>query len=291
MTSPDDPWGGWPLDISTSEEATAARRADRAAAKARESASAARKAELDAVAVSAQMEVPVRTRKQLTEDAQRKIRRDLERDKNVSESQRNLRAITALRMRKNGADNRQIAKALGYKSPNSVTALIGDALRNHVYDQHEIEVYRDFFLAELIQQGEIALETIRNPGYLYDVKGELVQGPDGEFLANISERTKAQTEFRHMQESARKLLGIDAPQKKIRKNTIIIRNIREAAEQLGIVVDDETGMDIVDADIIEQLPPAREHATARDATETPGEEPGDETADEVDAGESAADGR
>jgi hypothetical protein len=258
MSGPDDEdvWGQqWPLDVSTSEEATEARRVARAAANARQQATAAEKAKLDAVAAQAQLEVPARTRKQLSEDAQKKIRRDLEREKNVSESQRNLRAITALRMRRNGADNKRIAKALGYKSPSSVATLIGDALRDHTYDPHEVEVYRDYFLAELMQQGEIAVETVRNPGYLYDVKGELVMGPDGQFLENISERTKAQTEWRHIQESARKLLGIDAPQKKIRKNTIIIKNIREAAEQLGIVVDDETGgsLDIVDAQVIEQL--------------------------------------
>lgn len=193
----------------------------------------------------------------VTEDVQKKVRRDLEREKNVPEPQRNLRAITALRMRRNGASNRQIAQALGYKSPTSVSALIGDALKNHRYDQHEVEVYRDYFLAELIHQAEIAVETIRNPGYLYDVKGELIMGPDGQFLENISERTKAQTEWRHMQESARKLLGVDAPQRKVRKDTIIIRHVREMAEQLGIDINDaEAAMDIVDAQVVEALPPA-----------------------------------
>jgi hypothetical protein len=262
VSEPDDVWGGWPLDVGTSEEATAARRAARAAAKEAAARSRAEQDEIDH-AVGAEIarrhaEPSARVKKQVTEDAQKKIRRDQEREKNIPEPQRNLRAITALRMRRNGADNRQIAKALGYKSSNSVSALIGDALKGHTYDQHEIEVYRDYFLAELIQQGEIAVETIRNPGYLYDVKGDLVSGPDGGFLENISERTKAQTEWRHIQESARKLLGIDAPQKKIRKNTIIIKNIREAAEQLGIVVDDDVQMDIVDADIIEQLSPGEE---------------------------------
>lgn len=245
-----------PIEYGTPEQ-EARRRADQQAARDATRDERARQREADAVLERARVELPARARKQVTEDTQRKIRRDQERERNVPESQRNLRAITALRMRRNGASNTQIAKALGYKSPSSVTALIGDALKSHQYDRHEVEVYRDYFLAELIQQGEIATETIRNPGYLYDVKGDLISGPDGEFLPNISERTKAQTEWRHIQESARKLLGVDAPQKKIRKNTTIIKHINEVAGLLGYEVEDEEGMDIVDGEF-RQLPAGEE---------------------------------
>ena len=152
-------------------------------------------------------------------------------------------------MKRQGATDRQIADQLGYKTGQSVKRLIQEGLDTHQYAEHEIEVYRTYFLADLLKQLEVSNDTIRHPGYLYDVKGNLVEGPDGGYQENISERTKAQDLHRHLQESARRLLGVDAPQRKVRKNTIIIRQIQEIAGQLGIAVDDD---DIVEAEVVSE---------------------------------------
>jgi hypothetical protein len=54
-------------------------------------------------------------------------------------------------------------------------------------------------------------ETFRHPGYVVDVKGSLVRGPDGQYLENTDARIKAGAAIVKAIESQRRLHGVDAP--------------------------------------------------------------------------------
>jgi hypothetical protein len=54
-------------------------------------------------------------------------------------------------------------------------------------------------------------DTFRHPGYVVDVKGSLVRGPDGQYLEDTDARIKAGTAIIKAIESQRRLHGIDAP--------------------------------------------------------------------------------
>jgi hypothetical protein len=54
-------------------------------------------------------------------------------------------------------------------------------------------------------------DTFRNPGFVFDVKGSLVRGPDGEYLEDTDAKIKAGVAIGKMIESQRRLHGVDAP--------------------------------------------------------------------------------
>lgn len=58
-------------------------------------------------------------------------------------------------------------------------------------------------------------EIFRNPGFIYDVKGELVLGPDGQPMINTERQIQAQREMSRVIEAIRRLKGSDAPQRRV----------------------------------------------------------------------------
>ena len=122
-----------------------------------------------------------------------------------------LRQVAAIRYKSQGKSDREIADLLGYSSPTNVQAAIQYAMRRYV--PFEVAEYAKVILAEHFRDLERLEAIIEQPGYKYDIKGDLVARPDGEYLEDEDVRIAALTEKRKVEESIRRLTGTDAPKR------------------------------------------------------------------------------
>lgn len=112
--------------------------------------------------------------------------------------------------RRDGLDDQAAASAMGL-SPK----VFGKISRQIItLEGTSRAAVRDYLMSLHLQHLEAAQQIVDSPGYLHDLKGDLVREPDGSFSPDIPGRTRALEEMRHGLESVRRLLGTDAPQQK-----------------------------------------------------------------------------
>lgn len=171
-----------------------------------------------------------------------------------------LRQVAAIRYKSQGKSDAEIADILGYSSPAMVSNAIKYAMRRYV--PFEVAEYAKVILAEHFRDLERLEALIEQPGYKFDIKGDLVTGPDGEFLEDEDVRIAALTEKRKTEESIRRLTGTDAPKRtehtihqdedmneRIQKRLDELAEIREKLRPIAALPDDDD--DIVEGFVIE----------------------------------------
>lgn len=125
--------------------------------------------------------------------------------------QAQLRLVAALRLHEAGKSFTEIAAELGFANASVARQAMAYGLKK--YAEFEVREYAKIIIGEHLDDLERTQDVIDNPGYRYDVKGELVTDPDGKFLEDETVRLAGLTEKRKQLESLRRLLGTDAPKR------------------------------------------------------------------------------
>jgi hypothetical protein len=171
-----------------------------------------------------------------------------------------LRQVAAIRYKSQGKTDAEIAEILGYSTAQNVRSAIQYAMRRYV--PFEVAEYAKVILAEHFRDLERLELLIEHPGYKFDIKGDLITGPDGEFLEDEDVRIAALTEKRKTEESIRRLTGADAPKRsehtvhmdedlnsRIQKRLAELDEIRARLRPVAALPDDSED-DIVEAEIV-----------------------------------------
>lgn len=122
-----------------------------------------------------------------------------------------LRAVAILRLKSEGKSFAEIAEMLGYNSDDAVRVAYHSAAKKYLAFQ--ATEWAKVILQQHVDDIARIDEVIADPGYKTDVKGSLVTGPDGEYLADENVRVQALTERRKTLESIRRMAGTDAPKR------------------------------------------------------------------------------
>lgn len=122
-----------------------------------------------------------------------------------------LRAVSIMRLYSEGKNFTEIAATLGYRSADAARAAYRVACDKYI--SYQAQEYGKVILSEHVNDIGKIDAVIEKPGYIHDVKGALVNGPDGEFLEDENVRLQALDLRRKTLESIRRMTGVDAPKK------------------------------------------------------------------------------
>jgi hypothetical protein len=158
-----------------------------------------------------------------------------------------MRCHKAKRLRQLGLTDEEIALQC------RIAVRLVDVAVETAKDRHED--FTDEDLAEslmyTLQQQLTGLQEIfRNPGWMYDVKGDALLGPDDQWQPNTERQLQAQREASRVIEGIRKLKGSDAP---VRRHMTVeeIHRQETAIRVLATLRPDEiAGLDVVDGEIV-----------------------------------------
>lgn len=115
----------------------------------------------------------------------------------------------ARRMREAGFSDSDIAKAC--RIPERLVDVAVQAARVKHDDFVNEEDLTEGIFAIMMDQLGMLQEICRNPGFVHDVRGQLVLGPDGQPMLNTERQIQAQRELSRVIEAIRRLRGSDAP--------------------------------------------------------------------------------
>lgn len=158
-----------------------------------------------------------------------------------------MRIHKVLRLHRAGWTDEQVAEAC--RMPvRLVPIAIEVGLQRHedFADDDLNEALLASMMGDLARMDEIA----RNPGWMYDVKGDPLLGPDEQWQPNTERQIQAQREKSRLVEAIRKLKGSDAPVRRYLTVEEIARN-DTARNVLAILRPQEAAaLDVVDGEIV-----------------------------------------
>lgn len=117
------------------------------------------------------------------------------------------------------------------------------------HESYDAEDLNEALLASMM--GDVARmdEIARNPGWRFDVKGEHLEGPDGEWQIDTERQIQAQREKSRLVEGIRRLKGSDAP---VRRHLTVEELARQetVVKVLQLLKPAEVeGLDVIDGEI------------------------------------------
>src|SRR5215472_10671393 len=160
-----------------------------------------------------------------------------------------LRCLKAKRLRELGIDDVTIADACGIPV-RLVQIAVDTADRRHPEeDPEDLTAAMDFKMRDWLGKAE---DILSDPGFRYDVKGELLQGPDGSPQIDTERQVQALRETMRLAEGIRKLRGIDAPVKRHLTVEEIGRkqDVRMLIERLRMAPEALAALEVVEGEIV-----------------------------------------
>jgi hypothetical protein len=154
-------------------------------------------------------------------------------------------------------DYRRASRQLS-RAASEADALVGGALDRIAEADLSHADYDAVMARLLLLQLPSLLQSIRDPGFAYDVKGQLVRDPDGRAMPDRRAKIEAHAELRRTIESIRLHKGLNKPAR-LQHEMIASAEIDERIENLLAQVRQMRALpapDIVDAEVVETGQPS-----------------------------------